>query len=31
MILSIIVDNPNILKSISEIAKKENKSEAKVL
>ena len=31
MTMSLIVDNPNILKSISKIAKKENKSEAKVL
>ena len=29
--MSIIVDNPNLLKSITEIAKRENKPEAKVL
>ncbi|WP_067259449.1 hypothetical protein [Methanobrevibacter cuticularis] len=29
--MSIVVDNPNILKSINRIAKRENKSETKVL
>ncbi|KZX10980.1 hypothetical protein [Methanobrevibacter curvatus] len=29
--MSIVVDNPNILKSISRIAKRENKPETKVL
>ena len=31
MIMSITVNNPNIIKIISEIAKRENKSETKVL
>ena len=31
MIMSITLNNPNILKSISKIAKRENKSEIKVL
>jgi hypothetical protein len=31
MIMSIVINNPNILKSISEIAKREKRSETKVL